>query len=93
IATSVGVPTTVSDTFTDTVSGTYKVTGSDAEKTGTWRTFTPWIAANTEEMATVLGGQDKVSTPTILVDDKPFAGNWQNPGELKKAVEAAAAAK
>ncbi|ROS25838.1 thioredoxin domain-containing protein [Cellulomonas sp. PhB150] len=88
IATSAGVPTSVSDTFTDTVTGTYKVNGSDAEKSGTWRTFSPWIAANTEEMKTVIG---KVSTPTILIDDKEFAGSWQNPGELKAAVEAAAA--
>lgn len=90
IATRVGVPATVSDTFTDTVSGAYKVTGSDAERSGTWRTFAPWIAANTQEMADVLGA-DKVSTPTILIDDKEFTGSWQNPGELKAAVEAAAA--
>ncbi|MDM7830487.1 DsbA family protein [Cellulomonas edaphi] len=90
IATEAGVPTAVSDTFTDTVDGTYKVNGSDEEKSGTWRTFSPWITSNTATMQSVIG---KVSTPTILIDDKAYEGSWQTPGELKTAVEAAAAAK
>jgi protein-disulfide isomerase len=91
IATGVGVPAAVSDTFTDTVDGTYKVEGSDEEKSGTWRTFSPWATSNTAAMGERFDG--KIGTPTILIDDEKFAGNWQAPGELKKAVEAAAAAK
>jgi len=90
IATTVGVPTAVSDTFTDTVTGTYKVNGSDEERTGTWRTFSPWIKANTGAMDTLFGS---ISTPTILIDDVAWTGSWSNPGELKSAVEAAAASK
>jgi protein-disulfide isomerase len=90
IANSVGVPAAVSDTFTDTVDGTYKVDGSDEEKSGTWRVFSPWVTANTAAMGELF---PKPGTPTILIDDKAFTGNWQVPGELKKAVDAAAAAK
>ncbi|MEN0127988.1 MAG: thioredoxin domain-containing protein [Brevundimonas sp.] len=90
IATGVGVPADVADTFTDTVDGTYKVQGSDEERSGTWRTFAPWIDSNTAAFGELF---PKGGTPTILIDDKAFTGNWQNPGELKKAVEAAAAAK
>ncbi|WP_029290732.1 thioredoxin domain-containing protein [Cellulomonas sp. HZM] len=85
IAQGVGVPSSVTDTFTDTVDGTYKLTGSDTEQKGTWRTYAPWMESTTNEMQTVIG---KVSTPTVLIDDKAFTG-WQTPGALKAAVEAA----
>jgi len=86
IATEAGVPTSVSDTFTDTVDGTYKVQGSDTEKKGTWRTFAPWIAANTDAWGTKF---PKGGTPTVLIGDTQFE-NWSTPGALKTAVEAAA---
>ncbi|MBD8059456.1 thioredoxin domain-containing protein [Cellulomonas sp. JH27-2] len=85
IATEAGVPSSVSDTFTDTVDGTYKVEGSDAEKKGTWRTFAPWIAANTGLTDKI----DKFGTPYVLINDTKFE-NWSTPGALKTAVEAAA---
>lgn len=87
IATDLGVPKSVADTFTTTVAGTYE-TGSTSNPTsnnGTWRTFAPWAAAATNQMS--LDGL-QVSTPTILIDGKQFT-NWQTPGALLAAVNAA----
>ena len=87
IATDVGVPQDVADTFTDTASGSYE-TGTADDPTshdGTWRSFAPWVAAATNQMS--LDGL-QVSTPTILVNGEKFA-NWQTPGALLAAVEAA----
>ncbi|WP_426594315.1 DsbA family protein [Cellulomonas sp. McL0617] len=87
IATDLGVPTKVADTFTDTVNGTYQ-TGSAANAVshdGTWRTMAPWVAAGTNQMQTDIG---QVSTPTILINGKAFT-NWQTPGALLAAVNAA----
>jgi len=91
IATGVEVPQEVADTFTDTVEGTFTTEDSDEEKTGTWRTYAEWIAAANAQGAVDLGGQ--VGTPTILIDGQKWDGNWQNPGELAAAVDAAVAAK
>jgi protein-disulfide isomerase len=69
IATQVGVPADVADTFTE---GTYR----------------DWVAQNTQDAFET--GVD--STPTVKVNGVEFTGNWAAPGELAKAVEAAAAA-
>lgn len=69
IATGVGVPAKVADTFTD---GTYR----------------DWVAQNTQDAFET--GVD--STPTVKINGAVFTGEWAAPGELAKAVEAAAAA-
>ncbi|WP_028046232.1 thioredoxin domain-containing protein [Cellulomonas sp. URHE0023] len=87
IATDVGVPQDVADSFTDTVSGTFE-TGSADDPTsneGTWRTFAPWVTAATAQMQTDIG---EIGTPTVLIDGKKFT-NWQTPGALLDAVNAA----
>lgn len=90
IADGVGVPADVVATFTDTVSGTFTAGDSDSEKSGTWRTYAEWIAAANAQGAVDLG---QVGTPTIQIDGKTWEGNWQQPGQLVAAVEAAVAAK
>ncbi|WP_028050680.1 thioredoxin domain-containing protein [Cellulomonas sp. URHD0024] len=85
VATDLGVPKDVADTFTDTVDGTYE-TGTAADPTshdGTWRTFAPWVAAATQQFGTVGQG-----TPTVLIDGKVFK-DWSTPGALLEAVNAA----
>lgn len=87
IATDLGVPSDVADSFTDTVDGTYE-TGSTDDPTsndGTWRTFSPWVVAATNQMS--LDGLP-ISTPTVLIDGEPFTG-WREPGALLDAVNAA----
>lgn len=75
LATDAGVPSSVADTFTDTVSDT-----------DNWRTFAPWLAANNNQANTDLGG---ISTPTVLIDGTKFTGDLYNAGPLREAVEAA----
>ncbi len=96
IAVGVGVPQDVADTFTDTVDGTFEV-GKDAEeKTGTWRTFAPWVTAATQQMAIDRG---EVGTPTVLIDGQEWPGEGEDKGALyqqgplRAAVESALAAK
>jgi len=88
IATDVGVPADVAATFTTTVDGTFE-TKDGATENGTWRTFAPWVAATTNQATTDL---PKLSTPTILIDGKPFE-DWTTEGSLQAAVESAKAAK
>lgn len=104
IASGVGVPQAVIDEFTTTVDGSYQVVGSDGkttDKTGTWRTYTPFLAAATAHAQQVLG---QISTPTLLVDGDLISGQdssgktvskvqWNQPGALAAYVRAAAAAK
>ncbi|WP_421732284.1 DsbA family protein [Cellulomonas sp.] len=84
IATDVGVPAEVADTFTDTVDGTF-ATDTEDSVAGTWRTFAPWVAAATNQAGLDL---PKLSTPAVLINGTDFSG-WQTPGALKAAVEAA----
>ena len=102
IATGVGVPSSVTDQFTVTASGSYQLTdtsGNTTEKTGTWRTFSPFVAAATGAANTGFGGH--LSTPTLAIDGTIVSGgpnnvsdvDWTTPGSVKAAVEAAAAAK
>lgn len=89
IATEAGVPAEVTEQFTATVDGTYEVATDDGteEREGTWRTFSPWVAAATQQADTDLGG---VSTPSVLIDGEKFEGDLYNPGPLTDAVLAAA---
>lgn len=95
IAEGVGVPATVTATFTDTVEGTFTTAGSETEQTGTWRTFSAWVAATTNQMTADVG---RIGTPTVLIDGTVWPSTEQQgllyePGQLKAAVEAAVAAK
>ena len=96
LAVGVGVPQDVADTFTDTVDGTFEVGEDAVEKTGTWRTFAPWVSAATQQMGIDLG---RVGTPTVLIDGQKWPGEGDDPGglyqqgPLRAAVEAALAAK
>jgi protein-disulfide isomerase len=87
IATDLGVPKDVADSFTDTVDGSYKTGTADSSTShdGTWRTFAPWVMAATNQMGTDVG---EVSTPTVLINGQKFT-NWQTPGALLEAVNAA----
>lgn len=101
IATGVGVPQAVVDTFTATVSGTYQTkdaNGTTTDHTGTWRTFAPWIAAATGHAATLPVFSKGLGTPTILLDGAQIGTgsdgiNLYQQGQVKAAVEAAAAKK
>lgn len=84
IAESVGVPSDVTATFTDTVSGTFDTQDEEGLE-GTWRTFAPWSAAATEQAGTDV---PEFSTPTVLINGEPFT-DWPQPGALKAAVDAA----
>jgi len=96
IAVGVGVPQDVADQFTTTVDGTFQEGEDKVDKPGTWRTFAPWVAATTNQMAIDRG---KVGTPTIVIDGELWPGEGQDlsvqyqQGPLKEAVEAALAAK
>lgn len=74
LAIEAGVPQDVVDQFT--------ATAPDAE----WRTFAPWLKANTNQMATDLGA---IRTPTVLIDGEQFTGDPYTPGVLTAAIEAA----
>ena len=103
IATGVGVPQSVVDMFTDTVTGTYQLKDADGnttDHTGTWRTFTPFIAAATDYANQQPVFQPKgISTPTLMLDGQQIGAggadgvNWSQAGSLRTAVEAAAARK
>ena len=98
IATSVGVPQAVVSTFTSTVSGTYQLkdaNGNTTDHTGTWRTFAPFVAAATGHADTLPVFANGIGTPTILLDGQqlPSTVNLYTQGQVKAAVEAAAAAK
>ncbi|WP_421742132.1 DsbA family protein [Cellulomonas sp.] len=84
VAESVGVPAEVTATFTDTVDGTFATQDEDAVD-GTWRTFAPWVAAATNQAGLDL---PQLSTPAVLINGTAF-NEWQTPGALKAAVEAA----
>ena len=95
IAKGVGVPDSVVAHFTDTVTGTYK--SGSTTKTGTWRTYAPFLAAATQHAQDTLGG---IATPTVLIDGKQVggqndsdAGFYLTPGALLAKVNAAKAAK
>ncbi len=98
IATSVGVPQSVTSTFTSTISGAYQLkdaSGNTTDHTGTWRTFAPFIAAATGHAATLPVFAKGLGTPTIVLDGTqlPSTVNIYQEGGVKAAVEAAAAAK
>lgn len=84
IAEDLGVPAEVTATFTDTVDGTF-ATQDEESVAGTWRIFAPWSAATTNQAGT---DRPKFSTPTVLINGEEFK-DWQNPGALKQAVDAA----
>ncbi|KQY45999.1 thioredoxin domain-containing protein [Cellulomonas sp. Root137] len=84
VAESVGVPAEVTATFTDTVDGTFATQDEDAVD-GTWRTFAPWVAAATNQAGLDL---PQLSTPAVLINGTAF-NEWQTPGALKQAVDAA----
>jgi protein-disulfide isomerase len=96
VATSVGVPDDVIAHFTDTVDGTYRLQDSDEDLTGTWRTFTPFLAAATELAGTTFGA---FSTPLILIDGEQVGndssaddyGFYFQAGALAERVRALAA--
>jgi len=93
IATEVGVPQEVVDSFTETVDGTFEVATSEDEtesREGTWRRFAPFVVATTQQAGQDLGG---LSTPTVLIDGEKWEGDLYNPGPLTQAVLEAAAAK
>lgn len=87
IATDLGVPQDVADSFTDTVNGSYETGSSDnpTSHDGTWRTFAPWVMAGTNQLQI---DQGAISTPTVLINGEKFE-NWQTPGALLDAVNAA----
>ena len=84
IAEDLGVPAEVTATFTDTVDGTF-ATQDEESVEGTWRIFAPWSAAATNQAGTDV---PEFSTPTVLINGEPFT-DWQTPGSLKAAVDAA----
>jgi len=84
IAEDLGVPAEVTATFTDTVDGTF-ATQDEESVEGTWRIFAPWTAAATNQAGT---DRPEFSTPTVLINGEGFS-EWQTPGALKQAVEAA----
>lgn len=93
IAQGAGVPSSVTDTFTHTVKGTYETgsSGSTTQHQGEWRTFAPWISAATVQANTDMGG--KLGTPTVLIDGKKWEGDLYTAGPLTDAVNQAVAAK
>lgn len=97
LAVGIGVPQEVADTFDDTVDGTFEVGDNADEKTGTWRTFAPWISAVTHKVQSERGA--KFGTPTVLIDGQDWPaegedkGGLYQQGPLRAAVEAALAAK
>lgn len=98
IATSVGVPQAVVSTFTKTVSGSYQLkdaNGNTTDHTGSWRTFAPFLSAATGHASTLPVFAKGIGTPTIVLDGTvlPSSVNIYQQGQVKAAVEAAAAAK
>jgi protein-disulfide isomerase len=104
IATGVGVPASVSATFTDTVSGSYQLkdatSGAVTDKTGSWRTFSEFIAGATEHASSQpVFAKNGLGTPSLVLDGTQIGAggsdgvNWTQPGSLKAYVEAAAAKK
>ncbi len=79
LAVGVGVPQDVADQFLSVVDGTFTTSGSDEEKTGTWRTFAPWIMAATSQADTDLGG---ISTPTVLIDGQDWPADGEDKSQL-----------
>jgi protein-disulfide isomerase len=99
IAAGVGVPQSVIDTFTATVEGTFQVqdsNGTTTDQTGSWRTYSPFMAATTAHAQQTLGS---ISTPTLLLDGSEISGQnasevaWNQPGALAAYVRDAAQAK
>ena len=73
VAKDVGVPSAVIEKFT-------------AAGDGDYRSFAPWLAANTNQANKDLNG---LSTPTVLINGKKFEGDLYSAGPLTQAVEAA----
>ncbi len=95
VAAEAGVPQGVIDEFTTVVEGTYQVSDADGnltERTGSWRTYAPFLAAATSHASQVL---PQLATPTLLLDGAEIdaeAVSWSVPGALAAYVRAAAAA-
>jgi protein-disulfide isomerase len=87
LAAEVGVPAEVIERFT--VTKTVPYTTSDGE-TGEAesRRFAAWTMAATQQADVDLGG---LSTPTVLIDGERFE-DWETPGALTTAIDAARAA-
>lgn len=87
IAQGVGVASSVTDTFTDTVDGTFTTSDSDTEQSGTWRTFAPWLAAVSDSIP--VNSEGNRGTPTLLINGERWDGNYTTAGAFAEAVEAA----
>lgn len=87
VAQGAGVPASVTDTFTDTVEGTFTTSDSATEQTGTWRTFAPWLAAVSASIPPNSAGTQ--GTPTLLIDGERWDGDYTKPGTFAAAVTAA----
>ncbi|MCL2463551.1 MAG: thioredoxin domain-containing protein [Micrococcales bacterium] len=95
IASSVGVPQTVIDQFTATVSGTYQLKDNNGttDHTGTWRTFTPFLAAAIQQASQQPWFANGVQTPTIVLNGTQIGAGGSDgvslgaAGSLKSYVE------
>ena len=85
IAEDVGVPAEVTDTFTDTVDGTFATQDEEAVE-GTWRTFAPWSAASDRPGA---DRRARVLDAHRADQRRAVHRTGQTPGALKSAVDAA----
>lgn len=50
----------------------------------TQATFTPWVAAETDQAAQSF---DQFGTPMIVINGERWTGNWAEPGALEQAIE------
>jgi hypothetical protein len=87
LASDVGVRATVIDRFTATTTVPYTTTDGGSGEAES-RQFAAWVMAATEQADTDLGG---LSVPSVLVDGQR-SEDWQTPGALTDAIEAARAA-
>jgi len=96
VALGAGVPQSVVNRFTTTISGSYQLqdaTGATTDNTGSWRTFSPWIAAATGYAATQPVFSSGVGTPTLVLNGTQIGAggsdgvNWQSSGSLRSYVE------
>lgn len=94
IAAGAGVPQSVVDRFTVTVEGTYssqQSDGSTVQKTASWRTYAPFVAAATQRASDLFG---RYTTPRVMLDGEYLdsdALDWSQQGALAALVRAAAA--
>ena len=56
---------------------------------GTWRTFAPWVFAQTAKAESDFGAN--FGTPTVLINGQPFTGDLYTKGPLEDAIHAAQA--